>query len=87
MVAGYRITDHRRNYDIREELGQDIIMNGTTARVGPWPPLRVFVMVRYLRCGVISPTINLVIVILIRPPETSGSKASRYPVAKQVKHG
>jgi hypothetical protein len=46
-----------------------------------------FVMVRYLRCGVISPTINLVLVILIRPAETSGSKANRHLVAKQVKHG
>jgi hypothetical protein len=30
--------------------------------------LRVFVMVRYARCEVIGPTINLVLVILIRPP-------------------
>jgi hypothetical protein len=37
--------------------------------------------------GVISPTINLSVVILIRPPETSGSKASRHLVAKQVKYG
>jgi hypothetical protein len=34
-------------------------------------PLRAFVMFRYVRCGVISPTINLLLVILIRPPETS----------------
>jgi hypothetical protein len=33
-----------------------IIINGTTARVGSWPLLQVFVMVKYLRCGVISPT-------------------------------
>jgi hypothetical protein len=44
-------------------------------------------MVRYVRCEVISPTINLILVILIRPPETSVSKASRQPVAKQVKYG
>jgi hypothetical protein len=31
-------------------------------------PLRVFVMVKYVRCEVISPTINLVLDILIRPP-------------------
>jgi hypothetical protein len=49
-------------------------------------PLLVFVMVRCVRCGVISPTINLVLVILIRPPETSVSKASRHLVAKQMKH-
>jgi hypothetical protein len=54
-----------------------IIINGTTARIGPWPPLRVFVMVRCVRCGVISSTINLVLAILIRPPETSVSKTSR----------
>jgi hypothetical protein len=54
-----------------------IIINGTTARLGPWPPLRAFVMVMYVRCEVISPTINLILVILIRPPETSVSKASR----------
>jgi hypothetical protein len=64
----------------------NIIINGTTGRVGPWPPLRVFVMFRYLRCGDISPTINLVLVILIRPPETYGSKTSRHLAAKQVKH-
>jgi hypothetical protein len=63
-----------------------IIINGTTAWIGPWPPLWVFVMVRYVRCGVISPTINLVLVILIQQPETSVSKASRHLVAKQVKH-
>jgi hypothetical protein len=50
-------------------------------------PLRVFVMVRCVQCGVVSPTINLVLVILIRPPETSVSKASRHLVAKQMKHG
>jgi hypothetical protein len=26
-----------------------IIINGTTARLGPWLPLLVFVMVRYVR--------------------------------------
>jgi hypothetical protein len=31
--------------------------------------------------------INLVLVILILPPETSVSKASRHLVAKQVKQG
>jgi hypothetical protein len=50
-------------------------------------PLRVFVMVKYARCGVISPTINLVLVILIRPLEISISKASRHLVAKPMKHG
>jgi hypothetical protein len=64
-----------------------IIINETTARLGPWPPLRVFVMVRYVRYEVISPMINLILVILIRPPDTSVSKASRHPVAKQVKNG
>jgi hypothetical protein len=64
-----------------------IIINGTTARLGPWPPFRVFVTVRHVRCEVISPTINLILVILIRPPETFASKASRHPVAKQVKQG
>jgi hypothetical protein len=49
--------------------------------------LRVFVMVMCVRCGVISPMINLVLVILIQPPETSVSKASRHLVAKQMKHG
>jgi hypothetical protein len=64
-----------------------IIINGTTARLGPWTSLRVFVMVRYVRCEDISPTINLILVILIRPPETSVNKASRHLVAKQVKRG
>jgi hypothetical protein len=50
-------------------------------------PLRVFVMVRCVRCEVISPTINLILVILIRPPETSVTKASRHLVATQMKHG
>jgi hypothetical protein len=36
--------------------------------------------------GVISPTINLILVILIRPPETTVSKSSRYVVAKLMKH-
>jgi hypothetical protein len=60
----------------------------SSSSVAPQPgsglglPLRVFVMVRCVRCGVISPTINLLLVILIRPPETSVSKASRHLVAK-----
>jgi hypothetical protein len=44
-------------------------------------------MVRFFDVGVISTTIDLVLVILIRLPETSVSKASRYLVAEQVKRG
>jgi hypothetical protein len=64
-----------------------IIISGTTALNRALASLTGFMMVRYVRCGVISPTINLVLVTLIRPPGTSVSKASRHLVAKQVKRG
>jgi hypothetical protein len=62
-----------------------IIISGTTALHRALAFLTDFMMVRYVQCGVISPTINLLLVTLIRPPETSVSKASRHLVAKQVK--
>jgi hypothetical protein len=53
--------------------------------------LSYFVMVRHITMWVISSTINLILVTLIRPPETSSGDATRHPVAKQwntgEKHG
>jgi hypothetical protein len=46
-------------------------------RPGLGPPYGFSWWFRYERCGVISPTINLVLVILIRPSETSSSNYQR----------
>jgi hypothetical protein len=51
-----------------------IIINGATAS------LMGFVTIRYITMWVISPTINLVLVILIQPPETSSSEAGETRV-------
>jgi hypothetical protein len=48
-------------------------------RGGPWPPLRVSWPV-YITMYIISPTINLVLVIPIYPPETSSSEAGEKRV-------
>jgi hypothetical protein len=61
--------------------------SGTTALDRALAYLTGFMIVRYIQCLVISPTINLVLVTLIRPPGTSVNKASRHLVAKQVKRG
>jgi ABC-type antimicrobial peptide transport system permease subunit len=61
--------------------------NGTTTLDRALASLTGFMIVRYVRCEVISPTINLVLATLIWPPGTSVSKASRHLVVKQVKRG
>jgi hypothetical protein len=75
------------NYNCFNKLDYLLLSVALQPGSGVGLPLRVFVTVRYVRCEIISPTINLILVILIRPPETSVSKASRHLVAKQMKHG
>jgi hypothetical protein len=53
-----------------------IIINGATARSRALASLTCFVTVRYITMWVVSPTINLVLVILIQPPETSSGEAT-----------
>jgi hypothetical protein len=55
-----------------------IIINGATAQSRALASVSGFVTVWYITMWVISPTINLLLVILIQPP--------RHLVAKQVKH-
>jgi hypothetical protein len=53
-----------------------IIINGTTAQSRALAFLAGFVTVRYIMMWVISPRINLVLAILIQPPETSSGEAT-----------
>jgi hypothetical protein len=53
-----------------------IIINVTTAQSRALASLTGFVTVRYVMMWVISPTINLILVILIQPPETSSGGAT-----------
>jgi hypothetical protein len=53
-----------------------IIINVTTAQSRALASLTGFVTVKYVTMWVISPTINLVLVILIQPPETSSGGAT-----------
>jgi hypothetical protein len=52
-----------------------IITNGATAQSRALASLTGFVTVRKITMWVTSPTINLILVILIRPPETSSGEA------------
>jgi hypothetical protein len=63
-----------------------IIIGGTTARIGPWPPLTGFRDGSVYTMWGYQPHDQPVLVILIRAPKTSVSKASRHIVAKQMKH-
>jgi hypothetical protein len=53
-----------------------IIINGATAQSRTLASLAVFVTVGYITMWVINPTINLFLVILIQPPETSSGEAT-----------
>jgi hypothetical protein len=53
-----------------------IIINGMTAQSWALASLSGFVTVRYITMWVVSPTINLVLVILIQPPETYSGEAT-----------
>jgi hypothetical protein len=53
-----------------------IIINGAAAQSRELASLTGFVTVGYITMWVISPTINLILVILIQPPETSSGEAT-----------
>jgi hypothetical protein len=53
-----------------------VIINDATAQSWALASLTGFVTVRYITMWVISPTINLILVILIQPPETSSGEAT-----------
>jgi hypothetical protein len=55
---------------------ETIIINGATAQSRALASLTGFATVRYITMWVISPTINLVLVILIHLPETSSGEAT-----------
>jgi hypothetical protein len=53
-----------------------IVISGATAQSWAVASLPGFVTVRYITMWVISPTINLVLVILIQLPETSSGETT-----------
>jgi hypothetical protein len=55
-----------------------IISNGATVQRQALASLMGLVMVRYITMWVISPTIDLVLIILIRPPGTSSNLVVNY---------
>jgi hypothetical protein len=61
-----------------------IIINGATTQSQALASLMGFVTIRYITMWVISPTINLILVILIRLPETSSSEAGETRVRNKA---